>query len=923
MALATIVTCGVLSANLPVGPEPNVVIQSRMVGNHIEVITLDSDDESASSSTSEVITLDSDSNDEDSTPNGRIPYPPPAPQKKLNAKGTEGFANLPNKGCPFVIEDLVYRDERMKEFQPKYPIRIINRYNGDGLDRHFKYSEINCYPDDVDHKDTFAEFCNCEDGDCVANKCPCAKHSTITIEDGKIAPRQIGSIQCCKDVLVECSSQCKCKGRCDRKYINDAIQHRVEIIMTEKTGFSCFVREGISAGTFVCEFVGHIYTDEESIRDNRVLSYTYSVNRMDDEDELVIIDPFYHGNVSRFFNHSCDENLRPFRFFKYDRIARIPHLGFYASRNIAANEELTINYGIEWWTEAIESKKLDFCYCGAEHCLLPDPTNKACKLKEIERKITRLKTFHGGYESLSRQSLPSAHRERPSVECRVSQRSVAGVFSSTMNPPGPSSSAHADVCAVDALSVTAAQVSLADSDGSEEERVWRERKTREKKRSLPTRPSGFWLFANSLFGESVTRKKDYQGLNRVFLTATFGKLRTKMIECAQPLWNKMSEEEKKVWQKRAQSVKLVAGTSAAEKNRKGKKVPKTLPSEDEDEDFFDGEVDEFDIGAVQVERETSGPAVDSRSKTKRDSDAEKIGLWLRSFGQKHLADVKRARFLFASVQTYGDLDRKVIPAEIALVEFSLRHGILDLYSTVIGPWDVPNDVLRFRANFNCKETHKIPLDLKTMLKMGIKFTHKKDVIGEILGRVEPLVAQNQGLKVGLYREGVFEFDDEFEIRSSTLRDGKINAATVVQHLSDTKPILPGNDAEHRWIVCLDHELDWVVRAMEHLKSDTGLEYEHFPTAPDRFVSVSAFVDAFKRHVQEDAKAIDYANLFASLGTPKFGDEETSTPSEANNRLFCPFHRKVLNPCCASMAACRACFGIFSTLKDAYDLDLIN
>ncbi|KAK0407359.1 hypothetical protein QR680_019155 [Steinernema hermaphroditum] len=466
-------------------------------------------------------------------------------------------------------------------------------------------------------------------------------------------------------------------------------------------------------------------------------------------------------------------------------------------------------------------------------------------------------------------------------------------------------------------------ISLADSDGSEEERVWRERKAREKKRSLPTRPSGFWLFANSLFGESVTRKKDYQGLNRVFLTATFGKLRTKMIECAQPLWNKMSEEEKKVWQKRAQSVKLVAGTSAAEKNRKGKKVPKTLPSEDEDEDFFDGEVDEFDIGAVQVERETSGPAVDSRSKTKRDSDAEKICLWLRSFGQKHLADVKRARFLFASVQTYGDLDRKVIPAEIALVEFSLRHGILDLYSTVIGPWDVPNDVLRFRANFNCKETHKIPLDLKTMLKMGIKFAHKKDVIGEILGRVEPLVAQNQGLKVGLYREGVFEFDDEFEIRSSTLRDGKIKAATVVQHLSDTKPILPGNDAEHRWIVCLDHELDWVVRAMEHLKSDTGLEYEHFPTAPDRFVSVSAFVDAFKRHVQEDAKAIDYANLFASLGTPKFGDEETSTPSEANNRLFCPFHRKVLNPCCASMAACRACFGIFSTLKDAYDLDLIN
>ncbi|TKR89107.1 hypothetical protein L596_013257 [Steinernema carpocapsae] len=114
-----------------------------------------------------------------------------------------------------------------------------------------------------------------------------------------------------------------------------------------------------------------------------------------------------------------------------------------------------------------------------------------------------------------------------------------------------------------------------------------------------------------------------------------------------------------------------------------------------------------------------------------------------------LADIKRTRFVFASIQTYSDLDREVIPAEIALAEFSLRHGILDLvsdsfasldpkafilkYSTIVGPWEITNNVLRFRANFNCKETHQIPIDLKEMLQKKIKFSFKKQVTAEILG----------------------------------------------------------------------------------------------------------------------------------------------------------------------------------------------
>ncbi|TKR64665.1 hypothetical protein L596_025159 [Steinernema carpocapsae] len=95
------------------------------------------------------------------------------------------------------------------------------------------------------------------------------------------------------------------------------------------------------------------------------------------------------------------------------------------------------------------------------------------------------------------------------------------------------------------LGTALAAITLAD-DASEDEFEWTERKPESQKRSLPSHPTGFWLFANAHFGQSVTKKKDFHGSNRVFLNATFGKLKNKITECAQPLWNKMTEEEKKV-----------------------------------------------------------------------------------------------------------------------------------------------------------------------------------------------------------------------------------------------------------------------------------------------------------------------------------------------------------------------------------------
>jgi hypothetical protein len=65
-----------------------------------------------------------------------------------------------------------------------------------------------------------------------------------------------------------------------------------------------------------------------------------------------------YGNVARFFNHSCNPNISS----HFVRVGNEPFLriAFYTFREIREYEELTINYGAEWWK--LKSDKIK-CKC--------------------------------------------------------------------------------------------------------------------------------------------------------------------------------------------------------------------------------------------------------------------------------------------------------------------------------------------------------------------------------------------------------------------------------------------------------------------------------------------------------------------------------------------------------------------------------
>ncbi len=123
--------------------------------------------------------------------------------------------------------------------------------------------------------------------------------------------------------------------------------HRGFSVKRTPVGLGLFTREPISRGTLVVEYTGVLLTSEEAYR--RGGRYLFEVN------SRWIIDGAGRENISRYINHSCRPNCEP--------RTRGMRVLIYARRNIRAGEELSYDYGKEYFDDLI---KPEGCKC--EHC---------------------------------------------------------------------------------------------------------------------------------------------------------------------------------------------------------------------------------------------------------------------------------------------------------------------------------------------------------------------------------------------------------------------------------------------------------------------------------------------------------------------------------------------------------------------------
>lgn len=116
-------------------------------------------------------------------------------------------------------------------------------------------------------------------------------------------------------------------------------------VKRSKAGLGLFSDSEIKRGDFVVEYFGPVLNDDEA--DSRGGKYLFAL-----DDELTI-DGTARDNIARYINHSCEPNCLPEIVGK--------RVFIHATRLIKPGEELTYDYGDEYFEDFIEPHG---CRCG-------------------------------------------------------------------------------------------------------------------------------------------------------------------------------------------------------------------------------------------------------------------------------------------------------------------------------------------------------------------------------------------------------------------------------------------------------------------------------------------------------------------------------------------------------------------------------
>ncbi|KAM7349030.1 histone-lysine N-methyltransferase G9a [Cochliomyia hominivorax] len=211
----------------------------------------------------------------------------------------------------------------------------------------------------IDQRVSQMRICNCSDG-CTTDHCQCTNASDRTwyTAEGRLSADFNFEDPA---VIFECNDVCNCNKRfCKNRVVQNGITIPLQVIECEDTSKGWGVRTmvHIPKGSFVAVYTGEILTEMEADR------------RMDDSYFFDLghnhcIDANYYGNVSRFFNHSCEPNIVPVRVFYHHQDYRFPKISFFTCRDIEVGEEICFDYGDKFWSI---KNRFFTCKCQSTSC---------------------------------------------------------------------------------------------------------------------------------------------------------------------------------------------------------------------------------------------------------------------------------------------------------------------------------------------------------------------------------------------------------------------------------------------------------------------------------------------------------------------------------------------------------------------------
>lgn len=122
------------------------------------------------------------------------------------------------------------------------------------------------------------------------------------------------------------------------------------LVKRSNAGLGLFATTPFSKGELVVEYIGEVISEDEANR--RGGKYLFELN------DNWTIDGKARNNIARYINHSCKPNCYPELNEDETRIF------IYAKRKISTGEELTYNYGKDYFNQLIKTVG-----CKCNHCL--------------------------------------------------------------------------------------------------------------------------------------------------------------------------------------------------------------------------------------------------------------------------------------------------------------------------------------------------------------------------------------------------------------------------------------------------------------------------------------------------------------------------------------------------------------------------
>ncbi|CAO1615170.1 unnamed protein product [Parajaminaea phylloscopi] len=187
--------------------------------------------------------------------------------------------------------------------------------------------------------------------------------------------------------VFECTDACGCSDDCPNRVVQRGRQVPLELFKTAKCGWGIRSKRELKAGTFITTYSGELLTNNEAeargLEYDRTVGTTYLMDLepyhaekvcnvlaqrafpndpANTEEEKARVhkkweatsasDPYYltldashFGNVSRYFNHSCDPNMRIQYVYTSSILDQArPTMAFFTTRRVKAFEELRFSY---------------------------------------------------------------------------------------------------------------------------------------------------------------------------------------------------------------------------------------------------------------------------------------------------------------------------------------------------------------------------------------------------------------------------------------------------------------------------------------------------------------------------------------------------------------------------------------------------